>query len=210
MNEANVAQKLLESSSDINGPRFKLLSAIISGHSYVNDALTLAELIPAIEKILATPTTARIVSSSSFIGILLFPVAQIISLNDANNAGLNMYRLRAIAYGLTAWSFNQPPPQASQSIIRNLTTLPPPVASPEEVREYHAIWADTVRKLMMKAKEFCHAHNIKEDHIKAIYRRIGQGKAETLCIEIMKSFEGELNFSQKLVWKSNYKFGYPH
>lgn len=134
-------RQTLRNSNSAVGNHFPAFSKMIDGLGHVNDALSVAELIPTLNIYLSGTAVGAFYSGASFAGILLFPVQQIINLINANETGFRMYSYRAISYAITAWAFDKPVVSQSPRIILNLKTGPGSVAKTHnELAAYHQVW----------------------------------------------------------------------
>jgi hypothetical protein len=180
---------------------------MMSGLGHFNDAISFAELIPALSSWLSGTAAASITSVASFAGVLLFPVQQIINIINANETGLRAYSYRGIAYAITAWAFDKPKPMSSPQILSNIKRGP--VVTVQGVGRYNQVWMQTVSSVTNKITEICSKNNINEEHLKAVFRAFGRGSPEKLSVLILKGFEKEFSPVTVNMWKSNYKVAYP-
>lgn len=193
---------------DYNDRTLPTLSLVIDYIGNVNDGLTLAELLPSLNRYLSGPTASRFVSSSSLVGTLLFPVGAVLQLIDANKIGHSMYGYRAAAYSITAWAYNDPVPTGSLRILSNIRTGI--VAQPKSVvNEYKDVWAKVSRDVLASIKRTCQERNIPEDYLKILFRAVSNGDPKELCLQILKSFEGRFSHTTIHIWRSNYSIPYP-
>lgn len=193
------------------GQHFQVFSKMIDGLGHVNDAIGFAELIPALNSYLSGPVVSRILSGGSFVGILLFPVQQLINLLNANETGYRMYSYRAISYSITAWAFNKPIPSQSPRVISNLRSGSGPVAhSHNMMARYHKVWWETANSVVNQLNKTCIEKNIQKPHLKAIFRALGEGRPEVLSRLILTGFEDEFGHTTKHIWRSTYSTVYPN
>lgn len=184
------------------------LSMVIDYTGTVNDGLALAELIPYLNRYLTGPVASRVVSSSSLVGTLLFPVGAVLQLIDANNTGHSMYAYRAAAYSVTAWAYNDPIPTGSLRILSNIRSGPV-VQSNSVVAEYKELWAKVSRDVLAAIKQTCQQRNVPEDYLKILFRAVSNGDRQNLCVQILKSFENRFSPTTIHIWRSNYSIPYP-
>lgn len=190
------------------GKNFPTFSKLIDGIDKFNDAISFAELIPSLNTLLSSPIASSVVSHASFIGVLLFPVSQTINLINANQAGHKLYSYRAIAYTITAWAFGHPVPMQSARILSNIHSGQV-VQSSGATQEFNQVWRTTSNSVIQQLNQLPAKTNITKKHVLAIFRALGNNNPDTLCLEILKSFEPDIkDFASKIVWKSNYKIGY--
>ena len=83
------------------GKNYKTFSVFIDNISRSSDALTVAELLPYLNSILSRPMASAIMSNLSFVGVLLFPLGQLINVVNTYQSGHRMYAYRSIGYAIT-------------------------------------------------------------------------------------------------------------
>jgi len=191
------------------GSDYAVISAIIDYVGYVDDAVTIAELLPSISALMAGSSTfTTIMSGASVAGIILFPVAQMINVINAYNTGHKLYSYRCIAYTVTAWSFNQPIPSGSNRILTNMRTTAP-VRTPKVIAEHKLLWSKTSKLCLSMLENTVKEKKIKKEHLQLVFRALGGGVDRQLCLKILKGYEKDLSTIEKLTWKSLYKIPYP-
>jgi hypothetical protein len=119
-----ILTSILGANHNAVGKHFPIFSDMMSGVGNFNDAVSFAELVPALDAWLSVSMVSSITSAASFAGILLFPVQQIINVINANETGLRAYSYRAISYAITAWAFDKPKPMSSPQILSNIRRGP--------------------------------------------------------------------------------------
>ncbi len=181
---------------------------MIDGLGNANDALSFAELIPSLNTFLSSSSAmSSVISGASFAGILLFPVAQLINLVNANQTGQRMYSYRSIAYTITAWSFAKPIPTQSARVMRNISSGSIQKSSAEKM-EYQTVWRNTSKSVVDKLNLTCSQKSIPKPHLQAIFRALGSGQMDKLCLMILEGFEKEFSPTTKNIWKSTYSIRY--
>lgn len=191
------------------GKNLPTLKTAIDIIGKVDDTLSFAELIPAIETVLSGSRILSFVASgASTISIFLFPVASMIDIIDAYQVGHKMYALRCVAYTITSWAYDKPIPSASMRIISNLRNTAP-VAKPGTIREYNQLWKKTSSDTIVKIITELAAKNIPSKALKIALRALSNNNPVMLCDLIMKGFERKLSPIVVLTWKSNYSIKYP-
>ena len=203
-----IIQKILGENHSSAGRNFPVFSKLIDGLGNANDILSFAELIPSLNTLVSGPMASSIASNASFLGILMFPFAQLINLVNANQTGHKLYSYRCIVYTITAWSFRRPIPQSSARILKNIRSGAV-VQHSDAVNEYNALWQSTSRSVLKQIGQLSTKTGVPKEHIQAIFKALGNNQPESLCTELLKSFESRLtNYAEKMVWKSNYKIRY--
>lgn len=189
------------------GNNYPTYSKVIDKLGTFNDIATIAELLPGINSLMSGSAVSSVLGSASFLGVLLFPISQTINLINANQTGHKLYSYRCIAYTITAWSFKKPIPQKSQRILRNMSSGVV-VQSAKTIQEFNQIWQKTSVNLLPKLRQLSTSNKMSPEVLQALFQSIADNDPNKLCLEILKSFEPKLSFSEKLVWKSNYKIRY--
>lgn len=202
-----IIRSILGANHNAVGKHFPIFSEMMNGLGTFNDALTFAELIPALNTWLSGAAVSTITSTAAFAGTILFPFQQAINLINANETGLRFYSYRAISYTITAWAFDKVQPMSSPRILSNLFSGP--YTSTKEVTEYHKVWRETSVSVLTKLELTCLQKKIKKQHLKTIFKALGQGSPEKLSVLILKGFEKELSPVTKNIWASNYSIVFP-
>lgn len=204
-----VIKEILGEDHSAVGKNFPVFSAVIDYLSTTNDVLSFAELIPSLNSLLSGAAASTIVSSASFLGTLLFPVGQLINAANAYQTGHRMYSYRCIAYTITSWAFEKPLTAGSTRVLSNLRSGT--VQANLKVKmEYDKIWHDTSRSVLLKINQMSSEKHIPKNHIRAIFRALGEGGSQQLCRRILSTFENQFDPVVRNIWKSNYSIGFPH
>lgn len=193
---------------DYNEHAFPALSLVIDYVGNLSDGLSLAELIPSLNRYLSGPIASRVVGYSSLMGTLLFPVGSFLKLIEANRTGHSMYGYRAAAYTLTAWAFEDPVPTGSLRILINVKTGIG-ARSESVVTEYKEIWSKVSRDVLNSITRTCLERNVPENHLTILFRAAGNGDPRALCKQILTSFESRLTNTTIHIWRSTYTIPYP-
>jgi len=196
----------LKADFNLNGEHLKVLTKVMEKIGYVDDALTLAEIAGFITE------GSLVASASSAIGLVtLFfsPIAGILTLINANETGERLYGMRAVAYTMTAWAFNEAIPSSSKRIVQNLRQGFP-VVSPDKMTRYHNAWSKASRAMLNHLAATTGKGKISKNNMQILFRALGNNNRSQLCLEILKGFEKQVGgYAETLVWKSNYKIRYP-
>jgi len=201
-------KEILGESHSAAGKNYPVFSALIDSLSSVNDVLSFADLLPSLNTLLSGTAVSTVVSTASFAGILLFPVAQLINLINANQIGHRMYSYRCIAYATTAWAFDKPNSTGSPRVLSNINSGPIQKRQTATM-EYNKLWRDTSTSVLQKLNTTSIQKNIPKSHLKAIFRALGGTQPEQLCLTLLTHFEKEFDSNTRNIWKSNYKIRYP-
>lgn len=202
-----IIRNILGANHSAAGKHFPIFSQMMDGLGTFNDVISFAELIPALSGWLSGSVVSSVISRASFAGILLFPLQQMINLVNANETGLRAYSYRAISYSITAWSFDRPAPMSSPQIISNINSGP--ITSTHSNDDYHRVWRETSISVKSRVVQICAQKNINQQHLKAVFKALGQGNPATLSVVILKGFESEFSAVTRHIWASNYSIAYP-
>ena len=209
LEKKKLIKEILGENHNEAGNNYPLFSTLIDGLSDINDALTVAELLPSLNTFLTGATASTIVSTASFAGILLFPVAQLINVINAYQIGHRMYSYRCIAYTVTAWAFGKTAPSGSARILSNINSGP--IQKPQAATmEYNKLWRDTSISVEQKLNSNLAQKKIPKEHLQAIFRVLGGNQPDKLCLALLMQFENEFDSNTKNIWKSNYAVRFPH
>jgi hypothetical protein len=194
------------SASNKNLPVLKKSIDLISD---IDTAFTFAELIPAINTVLAGSRVLSVVSSGvSIFSVFLFPVAAMIDIIDAYQVGHRMYALRSIAYTVTAWAYGKPVPASSMRILSNIREGKV-VVKQRIVNEYKQLWAKTSRDVLNKLNMQSGTDALPKEAMQIALRAISENDPKVLCEMLLKGFEDKLSNIERITWKSNYSIKYP-
>lgn len=202
-----IIKEILGVNHSAAGRHFPVFSEMMNGLGSFNDALSFAELVPALNAWLSGTVISSVTTAASIAGVVLFPFQQMINLINANETGLRAYSYRAISYTITAWAFDKPRYRSSPQIISNLKSGP--YTSVKSLDEYHKVWIDTSFSVFMQIQKICLQKSINKNHLKAVFKALGQGNPEALSVLILKGFESEFSAVTKNIWISNYSVTYP-
>ncbi len=203
-----IIKDILGTNHNAVGKHFSIFSEMMDGVGMLNDVLSFAELIPALNTWLSGSIVAPIASVASFSGVmLLFPFQQMINLINANETGLRGYSYRAISYTITAWTFDEPRPISSPTILFNITTGP--YTSTKDSDRYDKIWMETSISVITKLEQVCLQEKINKLHLKTAFKALGQGSPTNLSLMILKGFEKEFSHVTQHIWASNYSITFP-
>jgi|SRR5690606_38198396 len=189
------------------GQNFPFYSKLIDRLDKFNDIVAIAELLPGVNALASGPGISAFLSHASFVGLLFFPFTQIVNVINAKETGHKLYSYRCIAYTITAWSFGHPIPKKSATILKNIFSGNI-VQRAGTDKEYNEVWQKTSQSVLRQLEKIVISKNIPKRNLQLIFRAIGNDDPNTLCLEIKKGFENKLSYSERLVWKSNYRVNY--
>lgn len=203
-----IIQDVLGKDSNAVGKDFPMFSALADYLSTTNDVLSFAELVPSFNSLLSGAVTSTIVSTASFIGVLLFPFIQLINIINAYQIGHRMYSYRCVAYTITSWAFDKPKVPGSARILSNINSGPIQKRQ-SATKEYNKLWQETSLKVLNNLNVTSAQKKIPTSHLKAIFRALSGNQADKLCESILIHFEKNFDSNTRNIWKSNYKIRYP-
>lgn len=207
LEKKEIIKGVLGANHNAVGKHFPIYSEMMNGLGTFNDVLSFSQLVPALNTWLSGAVVSSVVSAASFSGAILFPFQQLINVVNASETGLRAYSYRAISYTITAWAFDKPMPISSPRILSNITT--PPYTSTKSIDEYHKVWRETSTSVIRKLEQVCLQKKINKQHLKTVFKALGQGRQEDLSVLILKGFEKEFSPVSKQIWASNYSTVFP-
>ena len=176
----------------------------------IDNVFSVWELIPVFNKILELKVFSIMAEGASVLSIFFFPISSLIDVINAYQTGARHYSYRAIAYSITAWAFNDAPIHSSQTILNNLRRgFPTPPDIKYTLKEYNEGWRKAETDAVLKVKSIAIQHKIVADVFKLFFRALSANNRQQLCQGILRGFEKNLSYQEKLVWKSNYSIKYP-
>ncbi|MBU2985466.1 hypothetical protein KO528_08885 [Saccharophagus degradans] len=203
-------RELLGKDHPAAGRNFAEISILLDKLGFFNDVVSIAEIIPSIGTILSSSKVGTLASNASFLGTIFFPLQQIINLVNANETGLRMYSYRATSYAATAWAFDKAIPAQSNTVLTNISSGSYVATNANSKSKYNQVWRESSQKTVTTLQQSCIKLDIKELHMKLIFRAAGDNRPEVLCANIQKNYEKEFNAIVRNSWVSNYKISYPN
>lgn len=202
-------KEILNDDIFLYGENFAILSKVIDYISYADSAITAAELLPAVGAAIGKSSILSATASGLAItSIVLFPVGAMISVINAMQTGYRLYGMRSAAYTVTAWSFGDPLPASSPTILRNLRSGPV-VAQANELPTYNKAWNEAQRTTVASLNETVSHAQLSKDILQILFKAIGDNDRKNLCLMLLKGFESRMSVIEQNVWKSNYRVVYP-
>ena len=196
----------LQADFNLNGEHLKVLSNVMEITGYADDALTLTEITGFITEDSILASTA---SAISVVVLFFAPIGGIITLINANEAGERTYGMRAVAYTITAWAFNEPVLMASNQIIQNMRQGFP-TTPPQKIYRYHNAWKKASNAMLNHLAATTGSGKISKKSMQILLKALGNKNKSQLCLEILKGFENQISHHMELrIWKSNYTILYP-
>jgi len=124
---------LVSREHNLRGNHLPTLKKAIEIIGYTDTTLALSEVAGLLSEISIGASAA---SAASALAALAFPIGSILAVIDARESGRRMYGMRAVAYTITAWTYEDPIPSESRTLIRNLTNRGT-LVKPDELQAYH-------------------------------------------------------------------------
>jgi len=180
--------KQIEEDGNIKGKRLEHLTEIleqIEHGAHVVESISIGGGGAAdfLELVKAAAFFEGVEAAATLIGTVLFVFTSIVNLLNALEAGLQYIGLRALAYGTTAWAYNDPKPL--YPLEMELTYNP---GNDIPLQEMKRTWQDTVSR----AFNTLDAEVAKSGYQKSAYQLrlhvLGQDKKD-LCVQLMKYYE---------------------
>lgn len=195
----------LKTDFNLHSQHLNLLSTVMENVDYIDNALTLAEIAGFITE------GSLLASTASTIGIVtLFfsPVAGIITLINANESGERTYGMRAVAYTMTAWAYNEAVLPGSNRILQNMR-LGFPRVPPEKIKRYHEAWRKASQAMLAHLNSQTNSGKISKKSLQLLLQALGNNNKRQLCLEALKGFENQIPQTELKYWRANYRVLYP-
>jgi len=203
-----IIQDVLGKNTSAIGKNFPLFSALADELGNINDVLSFAELVPSLNSLLSGTIASTVLSTASFVGVLLFPFVQLVNIINAYQIGHRMYSYRCVAYTITSWAFDKPKVTGSARVLSNINNGPIQ-ARQSATKEYNKLWQETSFKVVDNLNAVSVQKKIPVNHLKAIFRVLVSNQPDRFCESILTQFEKEFDSNTRNIWKSNYKIRYP-
>jgi len=199
--EKQIIIETLKHDFNLKGENLKTVTKVIDVIGHTDNALALAEIAGLLEG----AAFATVASAVNFIATIAFPVAAFGMLLNANEAGLRLYGLRAVAYTTTAWAFDKPIPSGSKRAMRNMRGKPA-----KDILKLEQAWSNTSRATINNLKKEAIKRKIKEVNLKLVYRALGNNNANQFCGLLMKELTSKLKSRIDIInWEGQLNYGYP-
>jgi len=191
------------------GKNLPVLKKMIDKIGQVDNILSVADVIPVLNRILSIRAFSIVAEGASILSIFLFPVSAMIDIINAMGVGRKMYAYRGIAYAITSWAFNSHMYPGSMTLLNQARTGIPRISN-SDIMEYEKAWRDASFKAIRKIVQTANDNVIPIDMMKLFFRVISDNDKQKLCEILLKGFAKEFDYSTAQVWKSNYRIKYPH
>lgn len=191
--------ELLAKEHNLVGEQLKILAKAIDIIGKTGDVATVAEIVGLIGESGIIAGAATVVS---LVGTVLLPFGLHVAVFNKTKTSERMYNLRAIAYTITAFAFDQDIPTGSRMTRRRWGGL---VAKPE-AKAHEKVWLESIEPTLRLIKQTALEKNVSIASYKAFLRALGSDDEQKLCRMILSGFEGklkDLNLSVLNTYKSN-------
>lgn len=101
----------------------------------------MADVIPALNRILSIRVFSIVAEGASILSIFLFPLSAMIDIISAMGVGQKMYAYRGIAYAITSWAFNGHMYPGSMTLLHQARMGIPRISN-SDIVEYEKAWRD--------------------------------------------------------------------
>ncbi len=192
----------LKADFNLNGEHLKLLTTIMGKVGYVNDALSMAEIAGFITEGSVVATAASTLSTAV---LFASPFLGILGLMNAVQSNERVWGMRAVAYTITAWAYDEPILTSSKKILQRMSRAFPP----EKIIRYNDAWQKASRATLNHLAAKAGSGKISKKSFQLLLMALGNNNKGQLCLEILKGFEGEIGHIEIKFWKANYSVLYP-
>lgn len=171
----------LEGDFDLRGEHLEILEKVAH---YVHSAADFAEAGEAIAHIFVhVPEVLAVgVEYFSLLGAFAFPIMATIQWINANEFGYRLLGFRAVAYGITAWAFDDPVPTPPGWIKRNYEYS----GLGKDVPAAHRAWNDAARAATRHMGEMANKENVRKEHVQLLFRAMVDEDRNKLVKQIME------------------------
>ena len=192
----------------LNTEQQNLISYFINYYGYSDNATLLADIADfSINNTLLTTIYSG--ANISAIRVNLNKKCRTLLSTNTNDNELKFYLLRAIAYAITAWAFDDVKPKESRQVLFNLHHGMP-AANQASLVDYADAWKLTVNEIYDQLYAETYHRNIQKDSIQLLLKAICNGKRINLCLKLLNGFEREIGGSIVSIWRSYYSVFYPN
>lgn len=208
-NNKQLIQEFISKDLNLKGNNLPLLSLVIDKISILDNAIALVELIPQVSVVIADSALISVAASAATVSsIVLFPVGAMLSVINGMEAGLRLYGMRAAAYTLTAWVYDEHIPTRSPTILHNISAGSLR-AKAWDIQQRDKAWKKASDAVVLRLNQEVKNKNIKKETLQLIFKALSDNNKQKLNIHILKGFEKQLSVFELPVWKSNYTIHYP-
>ena len=180
-----IIEESLKKEFNLRGDNLPVLSKAIDILGYAENAATLAEIAGLVAEggVVASAGTAL-----SIAGCFLFPIGATIALMNAWETGQRLVGMRAIAYGTTAWAFDDPMPPYP-SVMRNNVISG---GFQHEVADHERAWNNARDSAVRNLEEEVMKKRVQKKSYQVMLRAVGNDNRNNLVKELMKGLEKSL------------------
>lgn len=171
----------LEGEFDLRGEHLEILEKLAH---YVHSAADFAEAGEAIAHIFVhvPEALAAGVEYFSLLGAAAFPIMATIQWINANEFGYRLLGFRAVAYGITAWAFNDPVPAPPGWIRTNYIVS----GLGKDVPAAHRAWNASAHAAIRHMGEMATKRDMRKEHLQLLFRAMVDEDRNKLVKEIME------------------------
>jgi len=195
-------QEVLKGKYDLRGEDFEIAKEIAEKLHEIGAGTEIVEIINFLSH---GGLLSKIATGLSIIGNIMTPIFSAIEILNAPQTDQRQYGMRAVAYTITAWAFEQGIPEQSKTILDKLTTFYPQTAS-----RYPSAWKDAsnsaIKEIDRKAKHL----GLSKQAYRMLLRLLGDDSPQKLCLQLLQAMEEKLDSDvERMGWKSQYQVPFP-
>lgn len=208
-NNKQIIEDIISKDLNLKGDNLPLLSLVIDKISRIDNTVALAELIPQVSAIIGDMKLLSITASAASVSsIVLFPVGAMLSIINGMESGLRLYGMRAVAYTITAWTYDQMIPLSSPTVLRNITAGQVR-AKAWDIQQRDKAWKTASDSVLQRLNKEIKSKDIEKQTLQLMLKALSDNNMQKLSLSVLKGFENKLSVFELPVWKSNYKISYP-
>jgi len=208
-NNQQLIQDLISKDLNLKGNNLPLLNLVIDKISLIDSTVVLVDLIPQVSVVIGDVKLLSVAASAASVSsIVLFPVGVMLSIINGMEAGLRLYGMRAVAYTLTAWVYDDIIPSRSPTVLRNITTGKIR-AKAWDIQQRDKAWKAASDAVLYRLNSEIKNKNIKKETLQLVFKALSDDNKQKLALNVLRGFEKKLSVFELPVWKSNYNIAYP-
>jgi len=172
----------LQADFNLHGEHLKILSKVMEKIGYVDDTLTLVEIAGFISE---GTLLASAASTINVVTLFFSPIAGILMLVNANESAERTYGMRAVAYTITAWAYNEFVLAGSDRILQNMQQGFPRVPA-KKIQRYNIAWKKASNAMLAHFASLTISKKISKRSLQILLKALGDNDKRALCLEIMR------------------------
>jgi len=201
---------------DLRGSDFAILSNVIDFVSYTDSAVGIAEVsletaaiwLPKVGAVLKSGLFVTAAEGLAIGSIILFPVGALIAVVNAYDSANRAHGMLAVSYTIVAWSFGDLIPLTSSRIEQNVrANWSNGQFANKTLNGLKKAWFDSSNATLRMLNNTEKSGN--KEALQLVFRALGEGDRQKLKQAILKGFEKNMSFQEKIHFKTQLSLRYP-